>query len=88
MAAMAIARGKYWDDRGDQRRACRIWKLGFRFYAGNTDLNTQVGRCSTRGLKAFKAAEACEDLEAVLDFAVPGDGLEEKVKAVKAENGC
>ena len=46
--------GKYWDERGDQRRACRIWKLGFRFYAGNTDLNSQVGRCSTRGLKAFK----------------------------------
>ncbi|WP_375765823.1 FHA domain-containing protein [Archangium gephyra] len=88
MAAKAIARGKYWDDRGDQRRACRIWKLGFRFYAGNTDLNSQVGRCSTRGLKALKAAGTCEDLDAVLDLAVPGDGLEEKVVATKKENGC
>ncbi|HZI14495.1 MAG TPA: FHA domain-containing protein [Myxococcus sp.] len=88
MAAKAITRGKYWDDRGDQRRACRIWKLGFRFYAGNTDLNSQVGRCSTRGLKALKAAQACEDLDAVLDLAVPGDGLEEKVQAMKAESGC
>lgn len=88
MAAKAIARGKYWDERGDQRRACRIWKLGFRFYAGNTDLNSQVGRCSTRALKAFKAAEACEDLDAVLDLAVPGDGMEEKVVAMKKENGC
>ncbi|QRN93763.1 FHA domain-containing protein [Archangium violaceum] len=88
MASKAIIRGKYWDDRGDGRRACRIWKLGFRFYAGNTDLNSQVGRCSTRGLKALKSAEACEDLDAVLDFAVPGDGLDEKVKALKTENGC
>ncbi|PTL76315.1 FHA domain-containing protein [Vitiosangium sp. GDMCC 1.1324] len=88
MAAKAITRGKYWDERGDQRRACRIWKLGFQFYAGNTDLNSQVGRCSTRGLKAFKSAQACEDLDAVLDFAVKGDGLEEKVLAMKKENGC
>ncbi|HYO52750.1 FHA domain-containing protein [Archangium sp.] len=88
MASKAITRGKYWDDRGDQRRACRIWKLGFRFYAGNTDLNSQVGRCSTRGLKALKAAEACEELDAVLDLAVPGDGLEEKVMAMKKEKGC
>jgi hypothetical protein len=88
MASKAISRGKYWDDRGDQRRACRIWKLGFHFYAGNTDLNSQVGRCSTRGLKALKAAQTCEDLDAVMDLAVPGDGLEEKVAATKKENGC
>lgn len=88
MAAKAISRGKYWDERGDQRRACRIWKLGFSFYAGNTDLNSQVGRCSTRGLKAFKAAKTCEDLDVVLDFAVPGDGLDEKVKQAKTENEC
>ena len=88
MAAKAIVRGKYWDERGDQRRACRIWKLGFKFYAGNTDLNSQVGRCSTRGLKAFKAARSCGDLDVVLDFAVPGDGLEEKVTQAKTENEC
>jgi pSer/pThr/pTyr-binding forkhead associated (FHA) protein len=88
MAAKAITRGTFWDDRGDQRRACRIWKLGFRFYAGNTDLNFQVGRCSTRGLKALKAAATCEELDAVLDLAVPGDGLEEKVATTKTENGC
>ncbi|MFL5355873.1 FHA domain-containing protein [Archangium sp.] len=88
MAAKAISRGKYWDDRGDQRRACRIWKLGFHFYAGNTDLNSQVGRCSSRGLKALKSAQTCEDLDAVMDLAVPGDGLEEKVAATKKENGC
>ncbi|WNG58891.1 FHA domain-containing protein [Archangium gephyra] len=88
MAAKAITRGTFWDDRGDQRRACRIWKLGFRFYAGNTDLNFQVGRCSTRGLKALKVAGSCAELDAVLDLSVPGDGLEEKVAALKKENNC
>lgn len=88
MADKAIARGKFWDERGDQRRSCRIWKLGFRFYAGNTDLNSQVGRCSTRGLKAIKSARTCEDLDTVLDFAVPGDGLDERVATMKKENEC
>jgi len=88
VAEKAIIAGKYWDDRGDQRRSCRIWKLGFRFYAGNTDLNSQVGRCSTRGLTAIKSASTCADLDVVLDFAVPGDGLDERVAAMKKENGC
>jgi pSer/pThr/pTyr-binding forkhead associated (FHA) protein/tetratricopeptide (TPR) repeat protein len=88
MAEKAIAGGKFWDERGDQRRSCRIWKLGFRFYAGNTDLNSQVGRCSTRGLKAIKDARTCTDLDVVLDFAVPGDGLDERVAAMKKENEC
>jgi pSer/pThr/pTyr-binding forkhead associated (FHA) protein/tetratricopeptide (TPR) repeat protein len=88
MASAAIARGKYWDDRGDKRRSCRIWKLGFRFYAGNTDLNSQVGRCSTRGLSAIKEASSCSELDVVLDYAVPGDGLDERVAAMKKELGC
>jgi pSer/pThr/pTyr-binding forkhead associated (FHA) protein len=88
MASAAIIRGKYWDERGDKRRSCRIWKLGFRFYAGNTDLNSQVGRCSTRGLSAIKEASTCADLDVVLDYAVPGDGLDERVAAMKKENDC
>jgi tetratricopeptide (TPR) repeat protein len=88
MASKSLVRGKYWDDRGDPSRACRVWKLGFRFYPGNTDLNSAVGRCSSRALKAFKEASTCEDLQGVLDLAVPGDGIEEKVAALKTENGC
>jgi tetratricopeptide (TPR) repeat protein len=88
MAAAALTRGKYWDERGDKRRSCRIWKLGFRFYSGSTDLNSQVGRCSTRGLDAIKEASTCSDLDVVLDYAVPGDGLDERVAAMKKENGC
>jgi ABC transport system ATP-binding/permease protein len=88
MASKAITGGKFWDDRGDPRRACRIWKLGFRFYAGNTDLNSDVGRCSTRALKAFKSAQTCADLDIVLDYAVPNDGMAEKVAEKKQEGGC
>lgn len=88
IASKAIVRGKYWDERGDQRHACRVWKLGFHFYAGNTDLNSQVGKCSTRGLKALKSAQTCSDLDVALDFAVPGDDLEGKVAEKKKENGC
>jgi len=88
VAEKAIVAGKYWDDRGDHRRSCRIWKLGFRFYAGSTALNSQVGRCSTRGLTAIKSASTCADLDVVLDFAVPGDGLDERVATMKKENGC
>ncbi len=47
-----------------------------------------MGRCSTRASKAFKAAESCADLDAVMDLAVPGDGLEEKVAAMKQESNC
>ncbi|MET0405702.1 MAG: FHA domain-containing protein, partial [Cystobacter sp.] len=88
MASKAISGGKFWDERGDPRRACRIWKLGFYFYAGNTDLNSDVGRCSTRALKAFKSAESCSDLDIVLDYAVPNDGMAEKVAEKKKEGGC
>ncbi|OJH35033.1 FHA domain-containing protein [Cystobacter ferrugineus] len=88
MAAKAITRGKYWDERGDGRRACRIWKLGFSFYAGNTDLNSDVGRCSTRALKAFKSAQTCQDLDLVLEYAVPNDGMAEKVAEQKKQSGC
>ncbi|EPX55819.1 hypothetical protein D187_008380 [Cystobacter fuscus DSM 2262] len=88
MAAKAITRGKYWDERGDGRRACRIWKLGFSFYQGNTDLNSDVTRCSTRALKAFKSAESCQDLDLVLEYAVPKDGMAEKVAEQKKQIGC
>jgi pSer/pThr/pTyr-binding forkhead associated (FHA) protein/tetratricopeptide (TPR) repeat protein len=88
MADSSFRLGKYWDERDDNRRACRLWKLGFRFYTGNTDLNSAVGRCSTRAVKALNAATNCAELESVLELAVPGDGIEEKVKLLKEENKC
>ncbi|MBF5041157.1 FHA domain-containing protein [Aggregicoccus sp. 17bor-14] len=88
MASHAYVAGKHWADRQDTRRGCRVWKLGFGFYAGNTDLNKAVGFCSTRGLALLNEAQGCADLPAVLDFAVKGDGLQEKVAAKRAEWAC
>jgi pSer/pThr/pTyr-binding forkhead associated (FHA) protein/tetratricopeptide (TPR) repeat protein len=88
LASNALIRGKHWADREDRRRGCKIWKMGFQFYKGNTDLNKVVGFCSTQGLRALQGAGGCEDLAAAEDFAVPGDGLEEKIAAAKQEWKC
>lgn len=88
MADKAYAMGRHWAKREDERRGCRLWKLGFQFYKGNTDLNKAVGFCSTQGLVVFKNAGSCGELQAAMDYAVPGDGLEEKITARKAELKC
>lgn len=88
MASHAYAQGKHWADRGDERQGCRLWRLGFAFYAGNPTLNRAVGFCSSQGLQRLEGAQRCEDLAAVLDYAVKGDGLAEKVAAQKAEWRC
>ncbi|SEN08716.1 FHA domain-containing protein [Stigmatella aurantiaca] len=88
IADRAYSSGKVWTQREDQRRGCRLWKLGFKFYKGNTDLNKAVGFCSTQGLATFKAAGTCADLQAAADYAVSGDGLEEKIAARREEMKC
>ncbi|MDY7230867.1 FHA domain-containing protein [Hyalangium rubrum] len=88
IASNAFIRGKHWADREDRRRGCKVWKLGFQFYKGNTDLNRVVGFCSTQGLRALQTAGGCSDLQAAEDFAVPGDGLAEKIVAAKEQMKC
>jgi pSer/pThr/pTyr-binding forkhead associated (FHA) protein len=88
LASNALIRGKHYADREDRRRGCKVWKLGFQFYKGNTDLNKVVGFCSTQGLRALQNAGGCGDLQAAEDFAVPGDGLAEKIVAAKQEWKC
>ncbi|MBZ4416607.1 FHA domain-containing protein [Myxococcus sp. RHSTA-1-4] len=88
MADKSYQRGKHWADRQDHRRACRIWKLGFSFYAGNPDLNKAAAFCSGMAADAFRNAGGCSDLAAVLDYAVKGDGQDEKVEAKKKEWNC
>ncbi|NVJ06490.1 FHA domain-containing protein [Myxococcus sp. AM001] len=88
IAEKSYLRGKQWADREDRRRACRVWKLGFSFYAGNPNLNKAAAFCSSRALEAFRAAEACGDMAVALDYAVKGDGVEEMVIAKQAEMGC
>jgi tetratricopeptide (TPR) repeat protein len=88
MADKAYSRGKHWADREDKRRACRVWKMGFGFYAGNPDLNKAVGFCSNMALQTLRGAGGCPDLMAALDYAVKGDGVEEKVVEKKKEWSC
>ncbi|WP_338866826.1 FHA domain-containing protein [Myxococcus stipitatus] len=88
MADKSYQRGKHWADREDKRRACKLWKMGFGFYAGNPDLNKAAGYCSTMALNTFRGASSCGDMAAVLDLAVKGDGVEEMVIAKKRELGC
>ncbi|CAM4062025.1 FHA domain-containing protein [Corallococcus sp. ZKHCc1 1396] len=88
MAAASYLRGKHFADRDDKRRGCRIWKLGFDFYKGNTDLNRTVAYCSTLAQQVLNNAAGCPDLGAVEDYAVPGDGIAELVAAKKQELKC
>src|SRR3954464_9350915 len=77
IAEKAYERGKDWAKREDQRKACRIWKIGFRFYRGNTDLIRVLSNvCSTMGTRMFAEARSCADMAEVAEWAVPGDGLE------------
>ncbi|MBI3185097.1 MAG: FHA domain-containing protein [Myxococcales bacterium] len=89
MAAAAYLKGKGLADRLDYRAACKIWKLGFGFFKGNPELLRALGNVCTHmaGLELEKAT-SCETLPKVLDFAVEGDGVTEKVAARKAEWQC
>ncbi|MBN1210428.1 MAG: FHA domain-containing protein [Myxococcaceae bacterium] len=89
IAEKSYARGRHWAQREDQAKACRIWKVGFRFYKGNTDLIRVLSNvCSTQGNRMLGAAGSCQDLVDVEHFAVPGDGLDEKIAAKKQELKC
>ncbi|MFL5344794.1 MAG: FHA domain-containing protein [Hyalangium sp.] len=89
MASKAYDRGKDWAKREDPRRACKLWKIGFRFYRGNTDLIKALSNiCSTQGTRMFSNARSCPELVQVAEWAVPGDGLEEKIAKKKEELKC
>ncbi|MCP3144962.1 FHA domain-containing protein [Pyxidicoccus xibeiensis] len=88
MADKSYQRGKAWADRQDKRRACKVWKLGFAFYAGNPDLNKAAAFCSSLALATFKGSGGCPDLAAAMDYAVKGDGVEELVVEKKKEWSC
>lgn len=88
IAHASFVAGKHWSDRGDPRRACQIFKLGFGFYRADGDLLRSVAWCSQQGATALENAQSCPDLDRVLDLAVEGDGLKEKVAQAKAENKC
>ncbi len=89
MASSCYARGKDLMDRQDRRQACKIWKMGFSYWRGNTDLLRAVTNvCTQEAARRLEAASNCEDLDVVLEFAVDGDGHKEQVEKKKEELHC
>jgi hypothetical protein len=88
MAQASFSAGKHWSDRGDSFRACELFKLGFTFYRADGDLLRSVAWCSQQGASALSTARSCEDLNKVLELAVDGDGLKQKVTQAKTEHKC
>jgi tetratricopeptide (TPR) repeat protein len=88
MAAAAYQRGKGYMERQDAKHACKVWKLGYSFWRGNSDLLKAVTNvCTQRADENLKAGN-CDSLKRALEFAVPGDGVAEKVPEKKAELKC
>ncbi|MGA9524271.1 MAG: FHA domain-containing protein, partial [Myxococcaceae bacterium] len=88
VAEMTYAGGKELADRGDHRRACVTWKLGYSFNKGSADLNRALQHCSTTGADALAKARTCDDLVVVLDFHLGHDGLDKRVAQKRAEWKC
>jgi tetratricopeptide (TPR) repeat protein len=88
IAHQAFVNGKVWSDRGDARKACLLFKIGFRFYKADNDLNRAIGWCSSQGAAALAKGPGCGDMPWILDVAVDGDGLKEKVDQLKAAQKC
>ena len=89
MAQKCFERGVGLAERQDLRGACRVWKIGYSFYRGNTDLLKAVAEaCTSNAKQSFDAAQTCDDLKVVLDWAVDGDGFKEKAEGKMAELAC
>src|SRR6185436_20381736 len=48
MAAACYDKGKYWMDRKDEKRACKLWRVGFWFYKGDSNLLKAVTNVCTQ----------------------------------------
>jgi pSer/pThr/pTyr-binding forkhead associated (FHA) protein len=89
MAVACYERGKYWMDRKDPKRACKMWKLGFWFYKGDPNLlKALTNVCTQRAKEILDGANDCDSLQRVLDFEVAGDGNREGYDKRKIELRC
>jgi hypothetical protein len=89
MAAGCYDKGKYWMDRKDEKRACKLWRLGFWFYKGDSNLLKAVTNvCTQRAHEVLGGASDCQSLARVLDYEVQGDGTKEEYERRKAEMKC
>ena len=89
VSSEAYERGKRLADRKDFRSSCREWKLGLSFARTNIDLlKALTNVCTPRAADDLAHAQTCEQLKAVLDFAVEGDGFAEKSVEAAEAKGC
>jgi len=88
MGAQSYQQGKYWADRSDLRRACRIWKLGHPFSGGNLALLQALKHCSERAEQLLATAGHCGELAVAAELSTEGDGLRNKLQAKKESLGC
>jgi hypothetical protein len=88
MGAQSYQQGKYWADRSDLRRACRIWKLGHQFSGGNLALLQALKHCSERAEQLLATAGHCGELALAAELSTEGDGLRNKLQAKQESLGC
>jgi hypothetical protein len=89
MSASCYTKGKFYMDRKDEKRACKLWRLGFSFYKGNSDLLKAVTNiCTQRAHQMLEEASDCSSLSRVLDYEVTGDGTKEEYEKKKEEMHC
>jgi tetratricopeptide (TPR) repeat protein len=87
MAANCYKVGRRWADREDRRKACKIWKLGWSFYKGNPELARAVNVCSDWAKKALSEGN-CDSAGEAIEYAVEGDGWQQKADAQRTELHC
>jgi len=89
MPNKCLSIGEDWRKRNNPKFACQIWKVGYHFNPNNTDLLSALTRhCTSYANELLRKASHCNDLRDVLDFAVEGDGLRQKVEKMQIDNNC
>ncbi|MDP3232138.1 MAG: FHA domain-containing protein [Myxococcales bacterium] len=89
MSNTCYLKGKTQADKKDFRAACKVWKLGLSFSRANADLLKAGYFCTQKAKDAIgKAMDSgsCEQLKAVLDLAVDGDGYKQQVQEILDAN--
>ena len=88
MSSQCYVRGKYWADRADIHRACRIWRLGYSFSQADLALLQAMKHCREHGEKKIAASRDCRELAGASDFFIEGDLALEKIGKRREVLGC
>jgi len=89
MPNKCLSIGENWRRRNDALRSCQIWKVGYHFNPNNTDLLSSLTRyCTSHANELLRKANNCSQLREVLEYAVEGDGLRQRVEKMQADHNC